>query len=258
MKGWHSLGVLGWAWLGGLALHQVGEVVVQAAQSPTYGSYLTDADGKSLYLFTNDSKNTSNCYEQCAKIWPPLLVQSKPTPGKGVVASLLGVSQRKDGTLQATYNGWPLYYYVKDIKPGNTNGQGVGGVWFLVSPQGEAIKAAISHLPAAQPPGAAQPTPVDALLNKLKDEGEIIYKRNCVSCHGQQGQGGVGAQLMNNPRLEDVRYIIEALTKGVGYMPAVGANFSNAELAAVATFIRNSFGNTYGVITEEDVAKFRR
>jgi predicted lipoprotein with Yx(FWY)xxD motif len=60
--------------------------------------------------------------------------------GEGVDATLLGTITRDDGSTQVTYNGWPLYYFHEDAAPGDTNGQGVGGVWFLVSPEGEAIE----------------------------------------------------------------------------------------------------------------------
>lgn len=250
MRGWHVLfGILGLAWLDAAALQQAGEVVVQAGEHQSYGQYLTDSQGRSLYLFTRDTKDTSNCYDQCAQNWPPLLVRDKAAAGKGVDGQLLGTARRRDGTLQVTYNGWPLYYFARDQKAGDTNGQGVGGVWFLVSPKGEAIKAA-----AAQQPGGAQ---TEALLAQLKSEGQEVYARTCASCHGAQGQGGVGAALTNNSRLQNAALIVEAIVKGVGYMPPVGANLSNREIAAVATFVRTSFGNNYGLVTESDVARLR-
>ena len=90
----------------------------------------------SLYLFTKDTPNTSNCYDKCATNWPPLLTTGRPVAGQGVDDSKLGTTARTDGTTQVTYNGWPLYYYVKDTKAGDTVGQNVGDVWFLLSPDG--------------------------------------------------------------------------------------------------------------------------
>jgi predicted lipoprotein with Yx(FWY)xxD motif len=103
------------------------------------GSILVDDKGMTLYLFTKDTPNTSNCYDKCATAWPPLLTTGNPVAGEGVDASLLGTTTRKDGSVQVTYNGWPLYYYEKDKAPGDVVGQDVGGVWFVVSDTGEQV-----------------------------------------------------------------------------------------------------------------------
>ena len=97
------------------------------------GPILTDAQGMTLYLYTKDDVDTSNCYDQCAAAWPPLLTDADPS-GPDAVAAGLGVSARSDGGQQVTYNGMPLYYWSKDSKPGDTTGQNVGGVWFIVNP----------------------------------------------------------------------------------------------------------------------------
>jgi predicted lipoprotein with Yx(FWY)xxD motif len=89
-----------------------------------------------LYLYTKDTPNTSACYGGCATAWPPLLTSGTPTAGAGVTASLLGVTKRTDGTTQVTYNGWPLYYWAKDKAPGDTTGENVQNVWFVVTPEG--------------------------------------------------------------------------------------------------------------------------
>jgi predicted lipoprotein with Yx(FWY)xxD motif len=97
------------------------------------GTILVDPTGMTLYLYTKDDPSVSNCYDQCAQAWPPLLTDSDPT-GPDAVAGGLGTTQRTDGSLQVTYNGAPLYYWAKDQKPGDTTGQNVGGVWFVVNP----------------------------------------------------------------------------------------------------------------------------
>jgi predicted lipoprotein with Yx(FWY)xxD motif len=97
------------------------------------GDLLVDARGMTLYLFTNDQPSVSNCYDACATAWPPLLTDSDPT-GPDAVTAGLGTAQRTDGGTQVTYNGMPLYYWAKDQKPGDTTGQNVGGVWFVVNP----------------------------------------------------------------------------------------------------------------------------
>ena len=116
-----------------------GEAVVNVGQNDTLGSFLTDDKGMTLYLFTKDTTDTSNCYDKCATAWPPLLTNGDPVAGEGVDASLLGTTNRTDGTTQVTYNGWPLYYYEKDKAPGDVTGQDVGGVWYVVSATGEQV-----------------------------------------------------------------------------------------------------------------------
>ncbi|MCB9419013.1 MAG: hypothetical protein H6667_04375 [Ardenticatenaceae bacterium] len=108
---------------------------VRIGSSEELGDFLVDANGMTLYMFTNDEANVSNCYDQCAVNWPPLLVQAGevPVPGFGVTGEL-GVTMRNDETLQVTYNGMPLYYWVNDNALGDTTGQGVNDVWFVVSP----------------------------------------------------------------------------------------------------------------------------
>jgi predicted lipoprotein with Yx(FWY)xxD motif len=102
------------------------------------GEVLVDADGMTLYLFTQDSGGTSACTEGCAEAWPPLLADGAPSGGDGIDASLLGTIERADGGMQVTYDGHPLYHYAADQEAGSTLGQGVGDVWFAVTPTGEA------------------------------------------------------------------------------------------------------------------------
>ena len=107
------------------------------------GKVLVAAHGRTLYLFTADKGKRSTCYGQCAAYWPPLIA-SKPSVGAGLKASMLGTTKRKDGKLQVTYGGHPLYYFVQDKKAGQVKGQGFvhfGGSWWVVSAAGMSIKA---------------------------------------------------------------------------------------------------------------------
>jgi predicted lipoprotein with Yx(FWY)xxD motif len=107
------------------------------------GRILVSAQGRTLYMFAADKRDKSACYGNCATYWPPLLTISTHVTGSGVNASMLGSTKRTDGKLQITYNGHPLYRFVKDTKSGQTSGQGVnafGGLWWVVSPSGTAIK----------------------------------------------------------------------------------------------------------------------
>ena len=108
--------------------------VVNASTHDTLGAMLTDSSGRSVYLFTNDQSGVSNCSGGCALAWPPLLTVDEPVAGEGVSSSALGSFTRSDGSKQVTYNDWPLYNFVSDAKPGDTNGQDVGDVWFVVDP----------------------------------------------------------------------------------------------------------------------------
>jgi predicted lipoprotein with Yx(FWY)xxD motif len=113
-----------------------GPAEVDIAQNPSMGSILVDSKGMTLYLFTNDTPNTSTCYNGCAKAWPPLLTTGAPTAGTGANASMLGTTTRTDGTTQVTYNNWPLYYWAKDMAAGDTTGENVQNVWFVITPAG--------------------------------------------------------------------------------------------------------------------------
>lgn len=110
------------------------------AEKPGIGSYLTDAKGRSVYLFLKDVGDSSSCYDACAAAWPPLLAPGATVAGDSTVRTdLLGMSQRRDGATQVTYKGAPLYYYEDDKQPGDITGQGkeeFGGKWYLVSPAG--------------------------------------------------------------------------------------------------------------------------
>jgi predicted lipoprotein with Yx(FWY)xxD motif len=114
---------------------------VNVADNSQYGSILVDQNGMTLYLFLNDTQGagTSACSGACAALWPALTASS-PTAGNGVDSSKLGTITLSDGTTQVTYNGWPLYTFAKDTKAGDTNGQGIKSVWYVVAPSGDAVK----------------------------------------------------------------------------------------------------------------------
>lgn len=118
-----------------------GAVTVGVADSEL-GSILVDGEGRTLYLFTNDEPEMSTCIDACAENWPPLEAPEPPVAGEGVDEDLLGSITRDDGTDQVTYAGMPLYHFAADTGPGDTQGQGVGDVWFVVGADGEAITAA--------------------------------------------------------------------------------------------------------------------
>ena len=102
------------------------------------GSILVDAEGFTLYVFTNDTEGTSTCYDDCAANWPA--VPGDTAIGADLDASLFGTTARDDGSEQLTVNGMPLYRFTPDEAPGDVNGQGVGGVWFVVGADGNMIE----------------------------------------------------------------------------------------------------------------------
>ena len=103
-----------------------------ATQNAKLGSVLSGPSGLTLYYYAKDTNGVSNCTGGCAGVWPPLTVTGTPTAGTGV-GGAIGTLTRSDGTVQVTYNGWPLYYYAADQKPGDTTGQGVAGVWSVAT-----------------------------------------------------------------------------------------------------------------------------
>ncbi len=111
------------------------------------GKVLATSSGRTLYLFMADKHGKSACYGKCATNWPPLMKKGKVSASAGVKAALLGTAKRKDGALQVTYKGHPLYLFSLDHGAGQIAGQGLnffGGKWFVVSAAGSANKAAPS------------------------------------------------------------------------------------------------------------------
>ena len=128
-----------------------GSATVDVANSGL-GKILVDSQGRTLYLFKKDAGTKSTCFGACATKWPPVRVTSKPTVSNGLTASKAGTTKRSDGKPEVTYNGHPLYLFVGDQKPGDTNGQGVnafGGSWFAVSPAGIQVSGTAPTAPSS-------------------------------------------------------------------------------------------------------------
>ncbi len=103
-----------------------------------FGTMLFDSDRRAIYIFERDPKGKSVCYGECAEAWPPVLTNGEPVAGKGVAASRLGTVKRRDGRLQVTYAGKPLYLYAHE-QPGEVRCHDVrlnGGFWWVVGPDG--------------------------------------------------------------------------------------------------------------------------
>lgn len=109
------------------------------------GYVLSDATGRTVYMFEKDSATSSNCTGGCTSTWPPLTVSDQPTAGANLDASKLTTITRSDGSKQVVYAGHPLYRYGADAAPGDVKGEGIGNFWFAVMADGS----------AAQPPASA-------------------------------------------------------------------------------------------------------
>jgi predicted lipoprotein with Yx(FWY)xxD motif len=108
---------------------------VVVSSNDELGDFLVNGmGGKTLYTFTHDTDGTSTCSGECATAWPPFTVAEnvRLVAGEGAEGEL-GTVAREDGSLQVTYNGMPLYTYAEDMAAGDTNGQGVGDVWFVAA-----------------------------------------------------------------------------------------------------------------------------
>jgi predicted lipoprotein with Yx(FWY)xxD motif len=112
---------------------------------------LVDSEGFTVYSFAKDQGTTSSCYGACAEAWPPVTVKGKPVGGEGAMSAELGTTKRKDGTVQVTYAGHPLYTFIEDRNPGETNGNGVsafGGEWNALDESGSAAVASAESEPS--------------------------------------------------------------------------------------------------------------
>ena len=117
-----------------------GEATV-AVGSTDLGEVLVDGAGMTLYLFDPDEQGESTCDDDCAAAWPPL-IDEDPVAGDGADDALLGTTERDDGSLQVTYDGWPVYLWASDQEPGDATGQGVEDVWWVLEADGTPIRDA--------------------------------------------------------------------------------------------------------------------
>ena len=135
----------GSTYLGGPSVTTVASVTsgtVDVRSVKGYGDVLVTSSGLSLYLLTSDPPGGSTCTGSCSIVWPPLVAGHPLKAGPGVKAALLSSFTRSDGVKQVLYNHHALYTYEEDSDPGMVTGQGVetyGGIWWLVSPAGQAI-----------------------------------------------------------------------------------------------------------------------
>jgi len=123
-----------------------GQAIVSLRQT-RLGNILVGAEGRTLYLFTSDKDANSTCYGECASYWPPLTTEGTPRGGEGIDRTKLGISGRTDGTTMVTFNGHPLYYFIKVNTAGDVAGQGYNNVWYVLDAKGNAIPSPVGILP---------------------------------------------------------------------------------------------------------------
>lgn len=113
-------------------------VALKTAEVTGLGPVVTDQEGHTLYLFTQDTKNPSMsmCFDECEWLWRPLMATGDVVL-TGVERDLVSTVARPDGSTQMTIGGWPVYTYTRDTTPGQANGQGAQGKWFAVTPKGK-------------------------------------------------------------------------------------------------------------------------
>lgn len=136
------LGVIGLLAAGSVARSATETNATVSLRRTNLGPILVNSRGHTLYLFAKDKNGKSACSGSCAKFWPPLLSQGKPTAGVGVKPSLIGTTRRSNGSRQVTYNRHPLYTYALDKRSGQTRGEGnslFGAKWYAVSARGTAV-----------------------------------------------------------------------------------------------------------------------
>ena len=119
---------------------EAAEGIALKSAGSEFGPMLFDASGQAIYLFDKETTDRPECYDACAKAWPPVLTESAPRAQGEVAPALLGTTERSDGTTQVTYGGHPLYFYAheaqNEVKCHNV--RGFGGLWLVVTPTGNA------------------------------------------------------------------------------------------------------------------------
>lgn len=242
------------------------------------GAYLVDGQGHALYLYLHDRQGDSTCTDRCAENWPPVTVEGDPVLGDRLIDAHVGTIEREDGTQQLTYNGWPLYRYAFDDEAGDTFGHGLGDVFYLVSPAGTRIEGDVpedraeaqAQADGEEAEGGEGAEGEDANgadgagEGQLADlprmeEGQQVYTANCSVCHGAEGQGGVGPALAGNSLLDQTGTVVTTILFGRPNhgMPPFEDQLDDEEVAAVATYIRNAWGNDFGPVTPEEVSERR-
>ena len=172
------------------------QATLEVSQHSELGAILTDASGLTLYLFTKDEMDTSNCTGTCVESWPPLLTMGDPQAGEGVAAASIGTITRDDGSVQVTYNHWPLYHYANDVNPGDATGQNRGSIWFVVDPDAS-LTVRLKELNESGQKGLAVLTGMGEQTNVVLYATADISEANHIHLGDCMTPGGVEHGLTN-------------------------------------------------------------
>ena len=112
----------------------IGTETIRLRENEVLGSFLTATNGRTLYIYTKDSPDQSNCYKQCERNWPPYLDGKFELTAEEGIEGVVGLTERTDGSKQITYNDQPLYFFINDKNPGDTYGHQINNIWFTVQP----------------------------------------------------------------------------------------------------------------------------
>ncbi len=225
--------------------------LVQAADAPAMIAkgtapdrvpFLVDGEGRTLYIL-GDGKTDAACDAKCRESWTPVLSQGRPL-GDMILPGLLGTVDREGGK-QVTYMGKPLYRFQGDKAAGDMNGLAAGNPAFALSVLGE---------PEGKPQAVAEAGPV---REEVVAQGRDLFAQNCAACHGAQGEGAFGTRLQGFERLNNATALARTIVHGMNTMPGFGGSLSDEQIAAVGTFVRNSWTNDFGAMSAEQVKAVR-
>jgi len=206
--------------------------LIAKGTSGTMTPFLVDAEGRTLYTLATDEKKAV-CDDACMKHWDPVVSEARPL-GKDILPGLLKTEKNDKGVSQVSYGGLPLYRFDGDKKPGEMNGQGFADVGVMVS-----VLGTVEHPQEASEKVEATP--------ELMASGAKVFASTCAACHGAEGFD----RLANGPAL------LSTIIHGLNSMPALGGQFNDEQVAAVATYVRNSWGNKFGGVSAEQAKAAR-
>ena len=223
------------------------------------GKLVATADGRTAYALLTDSQKADEkaaalaaCDKACQAQFTPVKALSDKPQGWHLAQGLVGAVKRADGTLQATFKGLPLYTFAGDKAAGDVNGQGFNNAAYVVTTVGKLNMAAPKLTQTAATAKAV--AAVDAASFEL---GKDKYAATCAGCHGPNGEGAFGAPLKGNKMIANDEAFVRQILVGSGDMPSFAPMLQDADVAAIATFARNAWGNKLGGVAPEQVKKLR-
>jgi len=235
-----------------------GSVIAQGQlnvdENREYGVHLVNETGQVIFVFLADSgENESVCNDECGKVWLPVVASAELDVSEELDSSLLGSLERADGTLQVTYGGWPLYLSAKD-GPSGVLEQGIDGEWLPLSISGQPV--------APMPDEITDSAGVGDELTDYLARGRELYEVSarptpCASCHGVEGEGGSAPPIEGSRLVEISRRLLIRIVHGGQIMPSYGSTMTDSDIAAIANYVRKSFGFDLDPVSEEEVKEVR-